>query len=241
MDVKTAGRTVDLFENFAKSREPMTLSEIARVLQAPQSSCFNLLRALEARGYLYSVGGAKRIYPTRKLFDIADMIVSNEPIVPRLAPLLNELRDECLETVILGARQGDKVIYLAVVEGPQTIRYISRAGEIKPLHASAIGKAILMSMAAAEREKLLHKLKLKKITDRTITSTEALLKDIQVSEQRGYTQTKGENVVDVMAVAVPIRVDKLSYAIAVAGPVSRLEPEAAAHAKRIKRLFADFR
>ena len=76
MDVKTAGRTVELFEAFARIRTPLTLSEIARELRAPQSSCFNLIRALEGRGFLYSVGGNKRLYPTRKLFDLADAIAS---------------------------------------------------------------------------------------------------------------------------------------------------------------------
>ena len=52
MDVKTAGRTVDLFEVFAEAKSPLTLSELARALDAPQSSCFNLLRPLEARGSL---------------------------------------------------------------------------------------------------------------------------------------------------------------------------------------------
>src|SRR3546814_18210731 len=78
MDVKTAGRTVDLFELFAKSKAPLTLSAIARGLSAPQSSCFNLVRALEARGFLYSIGGNKRLYPTRKLFDIAQAIAESE-------------------------------------------------------------------------------------------------------------------------------------------------------------------
>ncbi len=86
MDVKTAGRTVELFEAFAQAKLPLTLSELARALNAPQSSIFNLLRALEGRGYLYSVGGNKRVYPTRKLFDLADAIAGYEPVIPRVEP-----------------------------------------------------------------------------------------------------------------------------------------------------------
>ena len=46
MDVKTAGRTAELFEAFAQARQPLTLSELARALGALQSSIFNLLRVL---------------------------------------------------------------------------------------------------------------------------------------------------------------------------------------------------
>ena len=234
MDVKTAGRTVDLFEVFAKARTPLTLSEIAAALNAPQSSCFNLLRSLEARGYLYAVGSNKRIYPTRKLFEIADAIAGYEPVIPRVAPALAALSKATQETVILGARQRDKAVYLSVIEGPQTIRYISRAGELKPMHASAIGKALLMQLPIAEREKLVARLPLKGVTDRTIVTAEALLADIAQAEERGYTQTCGENVADVMAVAVPTRIDGVAYAVAVAGPIGRVEALAAKHAAEIQ-------
>ncbi len=240
MDVKTAGRTVDLFEAFAHARAPMTLSELARALDAPQSSCFNLIRALEARGYLYGVGGSKRVYPTRKLFEIADAIAAFEPIVPRVQAQLEALRDASRETVILGTRQGARVAYLAVAEGRQTIRYISRAGELKPMHASAIGKALLMAMPAAQRAKLVGTLTLAGTTPRTILTAQGLLDDIVAAETRGYAQTVGENVADVMAVAVALRIDGGDYAVAIAGPIGRVEPVAAEQAARIRQVFADY-
>ncbi len=236
MDVKTAGRTVELFEAFAQAKLPLTLSELARALKAPQSSIFNLLRALEGRGYLYSVGGNKRVYPTRKLFDLADAIAGYEPVVPRVAAQLAALRDRTAETVIFGARQGERVIYLAVIEGQQTIRYISQAGAQKPMHASAAGKALLMAMTVPDRTKLAHRLPLTAATDRTITAADALLADIAEAEARGYAQTKGENVADVMAVACPVRVEGVSYAIAVAGPIGRVAARAADYAAAIQEV-----
>ncbi|MGI4802568.1 MAG: IclR family transcriptional regulator [Janthinobacterium lividum] len=224
MDVKTAGRTVELFEAFARTRTPLTLSEIARELRAPQSSCFNLLRALEGRGYLYSVGGNKRLYPTRKLFDLADAIASYDPVVPRVEGLLTELRNVTQETVIFGARQGERVIYLAVIEGLQVIRYISTSGELKPMHCSAIGKALLIGMPPAERLQMISKLELTAATERTLTTTEALIADLDQAEQRGFASTEGENVADVMAIACPISIEGVSYAIAVAGPIGRMVP-----------------
>ena len=48
---------------------------LARALNAPPSSCFNLIRALQARGYLYSVQPRRQLYPTRRLFEVANAIV----------------------------------------------------------------------------------------------------------------------------------------------------------------------
>ncbi len=234
MDVKTAGRTVEVFEAFAQARLPLTLSELARALNAPQSSIFNLLRALESRGYLYSVGGNKRVYPTRKLFDLADAIAGYEPVVPRVEVHLTALRDRTNETVIFGARQGERVIYLAVIEGRQTIRYIAQAGSLKPMHASAAGKALLMAMALPERTKLARRLALPATTARTITGADALLADIAAAELRGYAQTEGENVADVMAIACPVRIEGVTYAVALAGPIGRVAACAAEYAAAIR-------
>lgn len=240
MDVKTAGRTVDLFELFAEQRTPLTLSEIARGLDAPQSSCFNLVRSLVARGFLYNVGGKKQLYPTRKIFEIGDAIIQHDPLVPRLKGRLEELRDLTQETTILGAQQGSDVLYLAVAEGPQTIRYMSYPGEIKTFHASAIGKALLMVKPEEERLRMVQKIKKAKVTDQTIITDEGLMTDIKAASERGYTMTKGENVVDVMAIGLPIIVDDVPYAIAVAGPIGRIELAVDECVQHMRTVFSDY-
>lgn len=234
MDVKTAGRTVDLFEVFATARRPLTMSEVARALNAPQSSCFNLLRALEAKGYLYAVGGKKQIYPTRKLLNCAEAIADFDPIIPRLQPVLEAIRAETDETVILGSLQKRHVVYLAVAEGQQTIRYISHAGEIKPLHASAIGKSLLMGMPEDDRIRLVSSLDLHAITGNTLTSPAEVLKELKAAEAVRYTKTVGEGVMDVAAVACPLKIDGLMYGVAVAGPSARVVPAIANLANTIQ-------
>jgi len=229
MDVKAAGRTLDLFETFAKMQMPLSLSELARALNAPPSSCFNLIRALQARGYLYSVQPRRQLYPTRRLFDVATAIVVGEPWIARIEPLLTQLRDQTQETVILGKRQGDRVIYLHVIEGPQSIRYSSQAGALKPLHSSAIGKALLGALDPSALAKVLKDLPLERVTKATITTRESLLADLNRSRKRGYFVTTGENVADVMALAATVRLDGDVYGIAIAGPIHRMEGDRTAH------------
>ncbi len=229
MDVKTAGRTLDLFEAFAKAQTPLSLSELARALKAPPSSCFNLIRALQARGYLYSVQPRRQLYPTRRLFDVAQAIAAGEPWMSRIEPVLVQLRDQTRETVILGKRQGDQVVYLNVIEGPQSIRYSSQAGALKPLHSSSIGKALLGALDPAELHELLRQLPLPRVTEATLTDRDVLLADITRSRKRGYFVTTGENVADVMAVAATVRLGGEIYGIAIAGPVHRMNDALASH------------
>lgn len=229
MDVKSAGRTIDLFEAFARAQGPLTLSELARALNAPASSCFNLVRSLEARGYLYAVR-SKQLYPTRRLFAIASAIAAAEPWLMRLEPILTRLRDATRETVILGKRDGDHIVYLEVLEGPQTIRYSARAGELKPLHSSSIGKATLAALDDAELAPMLARMPMPRVTPATIVDPEALAAELARGRARGYFVTRGENVADVAAVAMAITVEKEVYGVAVAGPMQRVAEAIERHA-----------
>jgi len=229
MDVKSSGRTLDLFQVFARRQVPLTVSDIARGIKAPLTSCFYLVRALEERGYLYTLNARREIYPTRKLLDVAQSIKDGEPRLARIEPVLVALRDDTGETVIVATRQGDRVIYLAVIEGQQTIRYTARVGDFKPLHSSSAGKVLLSALEPVERAKIVAKLKLHAVTSGTITDRATLMVDLERSAKRGYAETRGENVPDVMAIARAVKIDGGIYAIVVAGPTYRMTKQAGQH------------
>ncbi len=237
-DVKTAGRTLELFEAFADSQEPLSLSELGRALKAPLSSSLYLVRALEGRGYLYTLTERRQIYPTRKMFDIAKSIMVREPGMEQIEPMLIGLRDSTQETVILGKRQGNRVVYLAVFEGPRAIRYTARTGDLKPLHSSSLGKALLSALNPPERAKAVAKLTHDAITPKTITDRNALLKELERAAARGYSETRGEHVKDVMAIGKPVWLGKELYGVAIAGPLHRMSADVSKHVVQLNSTCA---
>ena len=229
-------RALEIFEAFRDARRPLSLSEAARMTDMPVSTCHGVFRALEQRGYLY-FGTGRDAYPTRKLWDLAQEINAHDPVAQRLESSLAQLRDDVDETVILGVRHGETVLYLLVLESAQAIRYSSRAGEHKPLHSSAIGKVMLGAMAPADLEGWLRTTSLRKVTDRTISSVSRLKADIAESKARGWYATHGENVSDVVAVAAPLHVGNSTFGVAIAGPLQRLEEKEAALGKKLVRFL----
>ena len=232
-NVKTAVRTLEAFEAFGRARRPLTLSELAHAIGAPISSCHGLVATLRNRGYVYSVGNKRQVYPTRRILDVAEAIVRNDPLLETAAPVLARLRDDTGETVILGAREGDAVIYLDVIEGLHTIRYSAHPGEIKPLYSSAIGKAMLASLDAEELATTLSRIAIKRITPATLTDEDALRLDLEDGRRRGVFVTRGENVADVMGMASPAKPGGQLLAVALAGPVERMDRSFDSNAKHL--------
>ena len=143
-------RVIDIFEAFQHSLAPLSLTELAEAVDMPKSTCHAIVGTLTARGYLYSLSRPRALYPTRRMFDVMRDIAAKDPLVERATPVLERLRDATRETIILGKRQGDSVIYLQVVEGLHSIRYSAKPGEFKPLHSSSIGKAFLGTLKERE-------------------------------------------------------------------------------------------
>jgi DNA-binding IclR family transcriptional regulator len=164
------------------------------------------------------------------MYDVARDIFEKDPFIERAAPLLERMRDSSRETVIVGKRQGDSVVYLQVLEGLHVVRYSAKPGEFKPLHSSAIGKAMLGSLKETELRAWVADRALPSITEATLTDPETLVEDILQSRRAGYFLTRGENVGDVWAIAAFININTEVFGIAIAGPRHRMEhnlPESA--------------
>lgn len=238
-EVKAAIRTVELFELFARTGRPLRLLEMAEQLELPQSSCFGLVRTLHGRGYLYELAPRGGYYPSRRMLDQMQAIAAADPLVTRVMRHLESARDDSGETVVLAKMQGAGVVYLALAESPQTIRYSSSVGTRKPLHSTSVGKALLSRLPPSARRRIIGEAKLEGFTERTITDPEALEKEIERSAARGWFSSGGESIDDVGAVAVPVRLMGDWYAIAIAGPVDRIRRHLQGHVDRLDALRAE--
>src|SRR5882757_6509513 len=91
--VPAAVRTLRIFEVFERFGQPLTLSRLAEEIDVPISSCHNLVRTLIAQGYLFSLESQRAFYPTRRIWDLANAIVAHDPILQRILPTVEKLRD----------------------------------------------------------------------------------------------------------------------------------------------------
>ncbi|MYN14776.1 helix-turn-helix domain-containing protein [Pusillimonas sp. TS35] len=222
-NVKTALRVIEIIEIFAREARPLALSELARHLDAPVSSCLALLRTLVSLGYLYEIGRRQGYYPTGRLQAMARRISRADPILEKLLPTLEALRDATSETVVLGkVSPGNEVVYLEVLPSPNPISYVAVPGDKKMLHANSLGKALLSTMESDERARLLAA-PLQGYSDRTLNTPARIEADIQVSLARGWFANLGESLPDLGAIAWPLSISGSHYAISVAGPLYRIE------------------
>jgi IclR family acetate operon transcriptional repressor len=169
---------------------------------------------------LPSISRRREIYPTGKILGVARALVAHDPWLRSATPYLQQLRDRTRETVILGKRQGHRTIYLALEESPEPVRFTARVGDRKPLHISAIGRAVLAELDALTLKDILRVLAER--YPQPAFDEKEFVADLVRSRKRGWFAQRGGRDVDVMALSTSFPVADETFAISVAGPRVRI-------------------
>lgn len=220
MRVRQIDNALDLFEAYSRDRTPMTLTCIARELDIPKSSAFNIIETLMLRGYLYETHPRGGYYPTSRLADLSRSIAGAELLVHRLHPELEALATETGETVLLSTRDRSDIVYLAAIEPESAIRYAAHVGQRRPLNTTSSGKAILSSYDSAERASILATIQ----ADDPALDIARFAQDLAACAERGWSEDHGETMPDVMGLGTPITTGRWRLGLAVAGPIYRIDP-----------------
>lgn len=233
---KIVKRTLDFIELFADEKRPLSLSDIARLLDVPMSSCFDVIRSMQERGYIYELGQRAGYYPTQKLRQLANVISENDPIMERAGIKLRDLRDEFDESVSLAHSIGRQVTYLLVFEPTHALRFMVQVGDqARSLHATSVGKALLSALSADAFEEEISK-GLKPMTEYTITDPEVLRQNIAKSIERGYFLNEQESILTGLTVTTRFRWNRSDYFITMAGPNYRMEAKLDAAVARMTEI-----
>ncbi len=223
-EVKSAKRILELLNYFARTRAPASLTQISTALGFPKSSCLSLLETLESEGYAYATHNG--YYLTRRWLNESLLVAEYDQVVAQVRPVLEALQGELQETLILAQLAGDQVLYLDAIEADRIVRFAAHAGQTKPLHASASGRALLSTLKQDEQRDLLETLPRHIYTDDTATDVDQLLDRIDQGHQRGWHVNLAEHQADTLSVAVPVVLHGTAFALVVGAPMSRAAPQA---------------
>jgi DNA-binding IclR family transcriptional regulator len=202
--VKSADRVLDIFELYTGDKDAFTLTEIAKALNMPISSTYQIIQNMLNRGYLETDGTGKQFRLGNKIFEIRVQHRKNTNLPTEFFSVAGKMAEELNETVMLSVRSGDKVVYIAEKSASQPIRVSSAIGSVLPLHASASGKMLLSSMSEEEIDRLYPNKELEKITSRTISHVDQLKEELAKVRAMGMAYNFEESVEGVHCVAGPI-------------------------------------
>jgi DNA-binding IclR family transcriptional regulator len=155
-------------------------------------------------------------------------------------PALERLAVDSGESVNLGVLDGAEVVVLLCIASSQRLRFDQEAGSRVPAHASAMGKSLLAF--AGPIEEVVDALPdLVALTGHSITSHEALARELASVRSQGWSLNDEEREAGVRTVAAPVlgADGRARAAIAVQGPTVRMTDERLADLAALVQATAD--
>ena len=221
-------RALDLLEALAEAPAgaPLGVSEVARRAGVTKSAAFRILANLERRGYVAKDPVSARYTLGTQLVYLGERSLGAIDLRSAARPALEALQRRFGETVNLGVREGTEVVYVDMIESSHGLRMAARVGGRDYLHSTALGKAILAFLPAAERDRLLRLSgELPARTERTITDPVKLRAELERVRERGIAEDRDENEVGARCLGAPIFDHRglVAGAISLSAPDSRLD------------------
>lgn len=219
-------KVLKILEALQGNPSGLHLKEIAQQTAINKSTAYRFLAHLQREGYLFrDDAGAYVIGP--KLARMGSGMNLEESLRKMSRSVLQKLWAATGETVNLAILDGQQILYLDVIESSHTFRFASQVGARRPLHCTALGKAMLAHLPDAEIKELLPSLTFERLTPRTLTQPGKFKKELAKTRVQGYALDDEEAVLGARCIAAPIfdAGGKVVGGVSVSGPLTRITAE----------------
>lgn len=236
--IQSLDRGLVILQAVAQSKQPLSLNELAELLDIDRSSAFRLAQTLRRRGFLSTPPGRKDYILGSSMWTLSRQYDWSNMLVRVAHKALKELAAGINETAHLAIREGKSALFIDSVDTTQVIAVSGQTGELVPLYCTAHGKALLADADERELRSTFGAGPLERYTDSTIHTIDALTRECLAIKKRGYATDEAEFSVGLRCVAAPIRTQNGSViaSIGVSAPANRfLEKDYPSHATEVMR------
>jgi len=204
--VKSATRTLDIFELLAAETRGLTISEISLRLGFARSSTHGLVHTLHSRGYL-SLDENRRFHLGVRLIQLGLNVVDSLELREAAREPLKRLVASTHDTALLVVPDGGELLYVdKVLSDAREVRTDPRLSSLgRPLHCSSLGKALLAAVDDECVAQVLEERPLQQSTEFSITDPAELLRDLASTRRRGYSIDRQEALLGVFCTGAPVR------------------------------------
>jgi DNA-binding IclR family transcriptional regulator len=221
--IQSVDRAVRILKALAAGPGRLGVSELSARLGLAKGTVHGLLRTLQEHGLVEQHPDSDKYQLGPQLLQLSNRYLDLNELRSRALAWSELLAGRAEEAVRVGALNGPGMLIVHHVFRPDTSLQILEVGEVLPLHATALGKAVLAYLDDEVRADLLGK-ELPKLTGHTLATPRALQRELDTIRERGYALEREEAVLGEAGVAAPIfdRAAQPIGAVGIAGPRERV-------------------
>jgi DNA-binding IclR family transcriptional regulator len=219
--LENALQLIELF----RENEELGVTQIADKLKVSKSTAFRLLFTLSKWHYVRQNEETDRYRLGMQVAVLGDLVNARNEIVALIHPYLVRLTDDVKEVSYLTILEEDLFVrFIDRVTFSSLLNYGSMIGHRRPAYCTASGKAMLAFFPPDKLNEALRRMKLKRLTQTTITTKTMLLKTLAEIRENGYSVDNEESDPGLSCFATPIfnANGQPIAAISISGPTGRI-------------------
>ena len=220
-------KVLRILEAIQSSPSGLTLKPICDITGVNKSTAHRFLKHLLHEEYLIRTEwGAYMIGP--KLARMTTRATQWDRLLAVARPILWELWKSTGETVNLAALDQDTVLYIEVFESSHEFRFASKVGARRPLHVTALGKAMAAFLPGDQQERILSNIKFEPATTKSLKNLAEFRHELEQVRKQGYAIDEQETVLGARCLGAPVFGAESTpvAAISISGPVTRISLDA---------------
>lgn len=224
--VQTVEKALEVFNLLSKDqyREGISISELSKELELGKSTVHRVLETMVAKNYIDQSEETKKYQLGWKLFEVGNVIPRQRNLYRVDNRILQDLCDTSQETVNLGVRVKDSVVTIFKTSPKTSLIANLQIGAREPLHATAMGKALISEMTREEVINIMGEGNYENFTSNTIATIDNLITELEKIRRQGYSVDDEEVCAGLTCVAMPVRdfKNEIVAAVSVSGASIRM-------------------
>ncbi len=225
--IQVIDRMMTLLDVLARHHGAVSLKQLAQDTGLHPSTAHRILAAMAVSGFVErSEGGVYRL--GIRLLELGNLVKSRIDIRDIAKPLMQQLHQITGESVNLGVRQHDEIVYVErTSSGRAAVRIVHIIGARAPLHTTATGKLFLAEDTAAEVRDYAKRTRLPASTPASITDLKTLERELDKVRRHALAFDMDEVETGVRCIAAGIHDDsgKLVAGLSLSMPAERFNPD----------------
>jgi DNA-binding IclR family transcriptional regulator len=196
---------LDVLALFSREQPALTAPDICAALNLPRATVFRLLVTLERAGYLLRGADERSFRLGPGLLNRGFTYLASLDLPQIAQSALQNLRDQTGLSAHLAVRDGREVVYIARVAALTTVASSVQIGTRFPVHATLMGRMLILDMSDEELRQLFPEKMLPKVTKQTPKTLAELKKLLTSDRSHGYGISQSFFERGVSAVGAPVR------------------------------------
>ena len=229
--IQSLERGLKILDILGKAAKPLLLGEIAGHFSIDRSSVFRLVGTLAKCGYVIQDPATKRYSIGFRILALSGAVSRQSHLDELFRPVMADIVARTGQNTHLAILDGAEVVFIAVDQPKSAVTLNITVGTREPASVTALGKALIAFMPAADRKCFLSEIEFTPYTPKSITTATAAERHLKQVRRDRLAVDDEEYRPGIVCLAAPVfdHLAQARYAIGISGLREAIKPHEEAY------------